>query len=170
MVEELRLESNSAEKLIEKYNGMVYRLALSHIGNKTDAEDVMQEVFMRFVRRKPHFNDHEHEKAWFLRTTINAAKSFRSSLWRRNAVLMPASEINAKSTDDYSDFTKISCAVFKLDSKKRTCIHLFYYEDFSVAKIAEITGFNESTVRSHLKRAREKLKQMLGDEVFRDEE
>ena len=160
---ELQLESNSAEKLIEKYSLTVYRLALSQTGNKADAEDVMQEVFMRLIKRSPTFNDDEHPKAWLLKATVNAAKSFHTSVWRRQAVLMPAYEIKTCCELNYADYSKIHRAVFRLDVKKRTCIHLFYFEDLTVTQIAQTTGFKEPTVRSHLKRGREKLKLILGE-------
>lgn len=163
MIKELQLEGNSHGLIVEKHKGMIYRLALSHTANKTDAEDIMQDVFLKFVRANPAFNDDEHEKAWFIRCTINTAKSFHLSSWRKRIVLLPTNEIECPVAANYSECTKLSQAVFKLDSKKRMCIHLFYYEDCSVAKIAELTGFKESTVRSHLKRAREKLKLTLGE-------
>lgn len=169
MIKELQLESNSVDKIIDKHKGMIYRLALSHTTNKTDAEDIMQEVFMRFLRAKPIFEDDEHEKAWFIRCAINTAKSYHFSSWRRRTVLMPTEKIVCPVTQNYSECTTLSQAVFKLDSKKRMCIHLFYYEDFSVNKIAQVTGFNENTVRSHLKRAREKLRQMLGEKSEKEE-
>jgi len=163
MLKELQLESNSTEKLIEKYSDAVYRFALSRTGNKTDAEDVVQEVFMRLIKRKPKFNDDEHPKAWLFKATVNVAKNFYTSAWRRRAVLMPNNEITLQCKHSPKDYTKLATALFKLEAKKRMCIHLFYFEDFSVTQISQATGYKESTVRSHLKRAREKLKLILGE-------
>ena len=160
----LQLESSHVDALIERLNSMVYRLAFSYTRNQVDAEDIMQEVFLRFVRYKPEFNDAEHEKAWFIKVTINTAKSLHSSSWRKKTVLMPAEEVksNLQATPP-SGNCHVAEAVAKLNDKQRICTHLFYYEDYSICEIAQATGFNESTVKSHLRRARERLERELGE-------
>jgi len=162
----LQLESNQITTLIERLSSMVYRLALSYTQNPTDAEDIMQEVFLRFVKYTPMFNDDEHEKAWFIKVTINTAKSFHTSAWRKRTLLMPAEEVKASAQVDDSDHSFVAEAVAKLNHKQRLCIHLFYYEDYTIRDIAEAAGFTESTVKSHLRRARERLKQELSEDSF----
>ncbi|MCL2546360.1 MAG: RNA polymerase sigma factor [Oscillospiraceae bacterium] len=162
----LQLESSHVDTLIQRLSSMVYRLAFSYARNRNDAEDIMQEVFLRFVKYKPEFNDGEHEKAWFIKVTINTAKSLHTSPWRKKTVLMPAEEVNAEKQEDISENSYIAEAVAKLNDKQRLCIHLFYYEGYAIVEIAQMTGFNESTVKSHLRRARECLKKELGEANF----
>ncbi len=153
---------------VEKYAGMVYKTAFSYLSNREDAEDVMQEVFIRFIKRDYKFNDEEHEKAWFLRVTINCSKTALAlRKKKRETEVCAAAERQSAETakGDYSDLFK---EVMKLTPKQRVCIHLFYYENYSVGEISRITGFLPSTVKSHLKRARDTLKIKLKG-VYEDE-
>lgn len=137
---------------------MVFRLALSYTGNKVDAEDVMQDVFLRLLESQPVFESSEHEKAWLLRVTINCCKSFLTSAWRTRARALDES---ASITDTYNEHESVLAAVMKLPEDQRLCVHLFYYEDLSQDMISERTGMNKSTVKSHLFRARAALKESL---------
>lgn len=137
---------------LKEYLNSLYRLAYAYVGNKPDAEDVVQEVFLRRSKRGGVFKDAEHEKAWLIRVTINTAKSLLASSWKRRAVL---SDDLAPFGEYESGESEVLAAVMKLNAKQRSVIHLYYYEDYPVEKIAGLTGMNASTVKSHLKRARE---------------
>ena len=151
----------SYEHLIEKHGSMVYRLAFSYTQNKDDAEDAMQNVFMRLVKAQPTFNDDEHEKAWFIKVTINACKSLHLSVWKKRIVLVPIEKIKTRTRKIKDSESDVPGALKKLTDKQRLCIHLFYYEEYSITEIAEMSKMNESTIKSHLKRGREKLREEL---------
>lgn len=154
--ERIRLD---AVEVIKEYSDMVFRLAFARTGNQSDAQDIMQEVFLKYIQDDTMFEDKEHLKAWLIRVTINAAKNLMTSAWqRRTAQLEEADavvvEIKEKSSVYY--------AMLELPEKYRDILHLFYYEDYSIEEISQILEMNESTVKSRLRRGRQKLKEILG--------
>lgn len=147
------LKKEDIENVVEENADMVYRLALSRTKNKEDAQDVFQDVFLRYTRANPSFESKEHEKAWFLRVTINCSKNIVNSSWFRNTTPL-TEEIKFETKEKH----EIYYEVLKLPIKDRTIIHLFYYEGFKTREISEMLNIKESTVKSRLKRTREKLK------------
>ena len=153
-IEEDRREAYTA--LVRKYENMVLRTALAMMKNMAEAEDVTQDVFLKVWEKHPAFESAEHEKAWLLRVTMNDCKSrFRSVWWKRTEGL---SDVLPAETPEEQGLIE---AVDALPFKYRQVIHLYYYEGYSTAEIAEITEQKPSTVRSLMKRAREKLKEVL---------
>jgi RNA polymerase sigma-70 factor (ECF subfamily) len=151
---------NDADALFAEYADMVYRLAFLRTKSGTDADDIVQEVFLRALRAKPAWNSREHQKAWFLKVTINCSKSLLTSAWRRNTV--PEDE---NLLSQMQESTEVYPYVLALPMKYRTVIHLYYYEGYRVSEIARITGAAENTVKSHLFRARDMLREQLKGEV-----
>ena len=150
----------SAAQAFEKYSDMVYRLAVARVKNKYDADDILQEVFLRFIKYKDRVENEEHLKALLIRITINCSKSLLTSGWFKRTE--PLSE-SFSVRDEYSDTLD---AVLRLPQKYRTVIHLHYYMGYSVEEIAKILKSKPSTVKSQLHRARQKLKiDLKGDEV-----
>ena len=136
---------------------MVWRLALARTANVQDAEDVFQEVFLRFFRSEQKLETDEHRKAWLIRCTVNRSKSLFSSPWKKKTVpLETVAEIGVE--DEYSE---VYSAVLSLPTKYRTVIHLHYYEGLSVAEIAQTLHVAEGTVKSQLSRARDLLRHIL---------
>lgn len=149
------------ENILQKYADTVYRIAFARTKNAHDAEDIMQEVFMRFIRRAPVFENEEHEKAWFIRVAVNCSKTLLASPWRNR--------VSEEKTDTpYFDTEKseVWYAVASLPEKMRVVIHLFYYEDMSVAEISAATGKSIPSVKTTLHRGRQKLKEILTEEEF----
>lgn len=142
--------------LAEKYFNMIYKLALTQTKNIQYAEDVCQDVFVKFITTSKEFESEEHVKAWLIRVTVNAVKSLFTSSWLKKNVPLEDNIVfeNPEESDVYY-------AVRSLGEKYRTVIHLFYYEDMSVAEIAAVLGEKENTVKSQLKRGREMLKEKL---------
>ena len=150
----------SAAQAFEKHSDMVYRLAVARVKNKYDADDILQEVFLRFIKYKDKVENEEHLKALLIRITINCSKSLLTSSWFKRTE--PLSE-SLSVWDEYSDTLD---AVLRLPQKYRTVIHLHYYMGYSVEEIAKILKSKPSTVKSQLHRARQKLKiDLKGDEV-----
>lgn len=156
----ISIEAEDAEAVLETYGLMVYKLALSQTRNRSDAQDVFQEVFLRLMKNKKPFANEEHLKAWLLRVTINCSKKFFLSSWYRKT-----EELVVDIPFEEEQNSELYYAVLKLPLKYRTVIHLFYYEQYSVAQIAQYLGRNESTIKSQLKRGREMLKGVLRDDT-----
>ena len=161
----------SFDAVMRHYSDMVYRLALSRTGNPADADDILQEVFLRYIKADKTYNDEEHRKAWLLKITINCTKSFLTSAWNRHRDFAEADENTGgcdKRLSDIETKSEVYGALLKLPQKYRTVIHLFYYEDLSVAQIAKATGAGESAVKSQLSRGRAMLRELLEGVEFDD--
>lgn len=145
---------------VERWGDLVWRLALARTGSVLDAEDVFQEVFLRYFRHEDRLESDEHRKAWLIRCTINRAKSLVMSPWRRRTVpLETAAEVGV--ADDYRE---VYAAVLALPAKYRTVIHLYYFEGLSVAETAAALGRAEGTVKSQLNRGRDLLRKALKED------
>ena len=150
-------DGDALEKVIRQYAPSVYRLAYARTGSRCDAEDVMQEVFLRLVKSAPVFREEEHRKAWLLRVTVNCANDlFRALRSRRTEPL--DERLCAPPAPEPSGVLE---HVLALPPKYRVPIHLFYYEDMSVAEIAAATGKSEAAVKQQLSRGRAMLREAL---------
>ena len=148
----------SAEEIVNRYSAMIYRLAYARLGNKYDAEDITQEVLLKYIRADKTYKDEEHRKAWLLKVTVNAIKSFVTSAYNRHREEIEKAD---NITYEMDEPTGVSDAVAKLPDKYRTVIHLFYFEELSVKQIAKIIGATEGTVKSQLTRGRDKLRKIM---------
>lgn len=165
MKEEMKaaqLRANAdAEKVIEECSDMVYRLAYARTGTRQDADDVYQEVFFRYLKKRPVFENTEHRKAWMLRVTVNCSNSFLASRWRKN---------REELSEDIPTFDRrqqdLQRELAQLPQKYRDVIHLFYYEELSVEEIAKVLGRKPSTVRTQLTRARDMLRGFMKEEDY----
>ena len=166
------------KETIEQYSSFVYRLAYSLVKSRSDADDIHQEVFIAFMKKRPDFASAEHERAWFIRVTVNFCKNLERSAWRRKMVSLTAFgdnwEAGEKEEQDGRMFVEMGNreqaealinTVKKLPQKYRSVIHLFYYEEMSVEEIARALNRKPSTVRTQLTRARQKLGEMLKEEI-----
>ena len=145
------------EAVVRKYSPALLRAAFSVLRNTADAQDAVQEAFLRLMKKRPAFNDDQHEKAWLIRVTINAAKNIRSASYR----IEPLEDCDAFVYQEYSETLN---AVLSLPPKYRTVIHLYYYEGYSIKEIAAILEIPEATAGTQLARGREKLKSILKGE------
>ena len=134
--EENNLESLNYEEVIRRNSDTVYRLAYSLVRTRADADDIYQEVFLRYFRHEERFHNDEYRKAWLIRCTVNRCKSLLASPWRRRIVpLETAEEVGVE--DDYRE---VYSAVLSLPAKYRAVIHLHYYEGCSTDEIAQMLG------------------------------
>lgn len=149
------------EEVIEQYSTMIFRLAMVRMQNKADAEDIVQDTFLRLlqqVQKGVTFKEEEHLKAWLLTVATNRGKSILTMAWnKRTEGIDSAMEVAApeQKTDYAYEY------VMRLPEKYRVAITLFYYEQLSTEQIAEIMKTKTATVRSYLHRGREKLKKMM---------
>lgn len=150
-------------ELVEKYSDMVFRLAYSYTKNRQNAEDVVQEVFIKLMESGKDFDNSEYERAWILRVTINACKDMLKQYWNKNT--QGFSDVDeAFYVDEYSHDNIVFQAVMSLDAQYRAVVHLYYYEGYKTPAISEMLGKRESSIRSILHRAREQLKKILKEE------
>ena len=151
------------EEKIQKYADMIYRIALTRCGTIENAEDIFQEVFLKFSEKMPKFENTEHEKAWFIRVTINLSKNMKKSAWNKKIVRLNENiEFNSK--QEYDVFS----AVCELPQNYRTVVYLLYYEGYKVREISKLMNRREGTIKIWLYRAREILKEKL-EGGFEDE-
>jgi len=149
--------NQQAERMLNDYGNAVLRLAYSYLHNMADAEEVLQDTLMQFLKAAPTLGTKEYEKAWLLRVAANLSKNrIKYNAIRQADELME--ELVAEERDDLSFVWE---AVKALPVKYREVIHLFYHVGYPTAQIASILGMKESTVRSNLARGREKLKTAL---------
>lgn len=153
-----RTEVNArAEQLLDRYGNSLLRYAYSYLHNMEDAEEVLQDTLIQFLKTAPVFLSREHEKAWLLRVAANLSKN-RLSYNK----LRQTDELNEELTaEGREDLSFVWDAVRQLPESCREAVHLFYYEGLSTKQIASVLQRKEATVRSDLHRGREQLKTIL---------
>jgi len=144
----------------ERYSQMLFRIALLQLGSAHDAEDALQNVFMKLIYHAPVLKDAEHEKAWLIRVTQNQCKNMLKASVRRNTCQLSDEMVFGK-TEDFTAAMDISRKVKALPVNYKTAIFLYYYEDLSVEQISKILRISQSAVKMRLKRGRELLKTEL---------
>lgn len=147
-------------RVVETYSSMLLRLACTRLDDPADAEDAVQEVFLRLLTARPVFRDAEHEKAWLIRTTLHRASDFRKAAARKNVPLDEAAQAAEPEVEN-----GLRAAVLALPEKYSAVVHLHYYEGYSIKEIAKLLGIPAATVGTRLARGRERLRQMLKEEI-----
>ena len=132
------------EEVIQREKDLVYRLAFSQCHQKDQADDIFHNVMYRYMKRKPVFESLEHEKAWFIRVTLNCSKTSLKSFWHNKV--------------DEIDLTPY---LNKLSKKYNVVLYLFYYEGYSTKEMAELLHIKENNVRVLLNRARNQLRKEI---------
>lgn len=149
-------------RVYEKYAVMLYRISFLYTASRDDSEDILQDVFIKYLYKSPSFRDENHEKAWLIRTTKNLCLDFKKAKKNHN---MPLDEAVSVGTDfDLKDsHLDVRQKLLKLEDKYKIVLYLYYYEDYSVSQIASALKLTASSVKSRLKRARDILKIELED-------
>ena len=146
-------------RIVETYSPMLLRLACTRLDDPADAEDIVQEVFLKLLTARPLFRDSEHEKAWLIRTTLHRASDLRRSAARRNVPLEEAAQAAAPQAG-----SELLTAVRALPEPYSAVIHLYYYEGYSIKEIAKLLGVPAPTVGTRLARGRERLRRLLKED------
>lgn len=157
--------NEQADRLMITYGNNVLRLAYSYLHNMSDAEEVLQDALIQFIKTQPQFETAEHEKAWFLRVAVNLSKNKITY----NKIRKTDELSETLAANETEDLSFVWDAVKQLPAKYSEVIHLFYHEGYSTAQISSLLSKKEATVRSLLQRARIKLKDVL-KEVYDFEE
>jgi len=153
------LDSANYEQIVRKNIDTIYRIAVSYTKAQADADDIVQQTFMKLLTKKVLFTDEEHVKRWLIRVCINECNSLFSSFWRKNVdsidEMMTKPEFTVQESRDLYE------AIKALPPKCGVVIYLFYYEGYSSKEIADILHIKEATVRTRLTRARKMLRTEL---------
>lgn len=156
--EEMRyiLDENSIRRVIDTYGDMLFRIALTMLASKYDAEDAIQETFIRYITRAPEFQDDEYRRAWMIRVVTNVCKDMLRNRNRR-FYLNPDELDGLPGNDIFEDQLGVFDSVMSLPVIYREVILLYYIEDYKVKDISKILGISISAVKKRLQYARQKL-------------
>ena len=147
-----------AREVVEKYSNMLMQIAYQRTFNKSDSEDIVQDVFIKLIKNSNKIKDEEHLKNWLIRVTINLCNDHNKSFWNKNTTVLD---------EKLSEFDNEEILIFKEINKLkpiyRDIIYLYYYQGYKIKEISIILKMKENTVSSNLTRAREKLKTILED-------
>lgn len=151
------IEKTEFEKTVDEYADILFRCAYTYCANRSDAEDAVQETFIRYLKKKPHFGDEAQKKAWLVKTTINISKDFTKSFWHKNK-----NALDEEITDDKDPLTE--CEIWEdvktLPKKYRIIVELYFHEGYTIEEIADITGVKRSTVGDRLTKAKKLLEDL----------
>ena len=153
------------DEVIDRYQDMVYGLALTRTGNRADADDIFQEVFLAYFQSRKTFREEEHRKAWLLRTTINQARRVTSSTYRQRTVPLSERE-DAPVLFREPEENWVWEALQGLSEDYRLPIYLFYFQELSTREIAKALSIRPGAVRMRLTRGREQLREKLKGDYF----
>ncbi|MEE0060864.1 MAG: RNA polymerase sigma factor [Acutalibacteraceae bacterium] len=146
-------------RIAEQYTDVVYRATLSYCKNKSDAEDIVQNTFIKLLKTDMEFNDDEHIRKWLIKVAMNECKNMWKSFWHRN--ITSFEELEKEPEYMEPDEKELFDEVMKLPKKYSVVLHLYYYEGYSVKEISQTLEITESNVQTRLMRARNKLKECL---------
>lgn len=152
-----QMVNEKATYLLDEYGNAILRLAYSYMHNMTDAEDMLQETLIKYIQNAPVFENQRHEKAWLFKVASNLCKNRIAYNKLRDTDELDETLVAEKR----EDLSFVWEAVKSLPTHYREAIHLFYHEGYSTAEISKILDRKENSVRSDLKRGREKLKSIL---------
>lgn len=143
-------------EIVEKYSDMIYRIAYQRVLNQYDAEDIVQEVFVKLLCNKNYFRVGEHVKAWLIRVTVNLCVNYKKKLARQKTI--SASQLEIPFTEPEREILE---ELYLLSDEDRIILYLYYYEEYKIREIAKILRQKQNTINSKLTRARNKLKKIM---------
>ena len=152
--------SDRLEELVDRHEDTLFRAALAILGDVQEAEDAVQDTFLRYLEKRPELRDGDHEKAWLLKVTANRCKSILRTRRRRPTVEL----LDIYPVPEEEGSRELMEAILALPANQRSAVHLHYYEGYTSEEIGAILGQRPGTVRSHLSRARDALRRYLLEE------
>lgn len=154
MTQKIKKTEEEIKELVDKYSSLVFRISYCILCNVYDAEDAVQETFLKYITKAPEFNDEEHRKAWLIRVSANISKNMLMFRVKRETVNIEDVENIGISQNDYETFELI----MSLPAKYKVVMTLYYVEGYKSKEIAEIIDISEEAVRKRLQKGRELLK------------
>lgn len=158
------MNTNNMEDIVEKYSDMILRIAYQNLKNKSGAEDILQEVFVKLISVKNRPLEEEHLKAWLIRVTVNLCKNYWKAAWIRKTVPLEENWLQISENN-----ITLWEELWSLPAKYRNTLYLYYYEGYTVPEISVILQIPLNTAYTHLQRAKEKLKVIILEEEESDE-
>ena len=152
------------KELVEKYSSLIFRISYCILCNIADAEDAVQETFLKYITKAPEFNDEEHRKAWLIKVSANISKNMLMFRIKRETANIDDVENIGIDRSDFETFELI----MSLPSKHKIVLTLYYIEGYRCKEIAEIIGINEDAVRKRLQKGRELLRKKIEEEDYFD--
>jgi RNA polymerase sigma-70 factor (ECF subfamily) len=153
------------EAVLERHRDLVYRIALTHSADRSDADDIFQEVFLTYHRKQPDCRDEDHRQAWLITCALNCARRVATSSWRRRVGPLDPAAPDPVAPEPFTFQTERQQILFQalsdLPETYRSVIHLFYFDDLPVARIAPLLGLEAGAVKMRLSRGRALLRQRL---------
>jgi len=149
------------ETAIRQYADLVYRIAYAQTHQRCDADDLFQEVFLRYCQHKPVFASEEHRKAWLIRVTLNCARKHYATVWHRRVVLCEPERITYAQPGE----NVLDEALSQLSQADQIVLHLYYFESYSTGEMAKLLHKRPDAVRARLSRARERLRDLSKGEL-----
>lgn len=162
----MRDKAMDIERIVEAYSDFLLRLVMHDNLSRSEGEDIVQNTFIKYMKKAPCFQNEEHEKAWLIRVASNEARDYHKSWWKKRTIALDESYMHVE--DHQEEAFVLLPYIRKLPQGSRRAIYLFYYEGYNIAQIAQIYEVKEATVTSWLRRGRMKLKGMVKG-VFDDE-
>ena len=155
----MKVGKSNIEQIYIRYKDHVFAIGFNYFRNEVDADDIVQETFLKLMKSDKEFESEDHLRNWIMRVAVNECKRVTLSSWFKRK----------ESLEDYTDKLVFSEpedrdlfeAVMNLPKKYRQVTHLYYYEGYSVKEIAVLLNIKESAVTTRLNRARNKLKEEL---------
>ena len=157
-----RNEKSDFEMIYDRYSGLLYRLALSHLQNAHDAEDAVHDVFAKYISEPHKFKDEEHEEAWFVKVTVNHCRDLLRKKKYRNHLSLD--EIHQIKTEEEPGVNGILEVLGRLSERYKAVIILHYLEGYSIDEISFMLGVSVSAVKMRLSRGRDLLKNLMEKE------
>lgn len=151
-------------RAVERYSDTIRRLCMIYLKNYADTEDIFQTVFLKYVQSSVMFENEEHEKAWFIRVTINACKDLLRNFFRSRTVSLE--EVMERAAQMPPDYREVLEAVYSLPQKYRDVVYLHYFEDYTAPQISNILGKNVNTIYTLLTRSKQILREKLGGSEY----
>lgn len=153
------MNNTEYRRLATLYLDTIYRVALNGCKNHADAEDVVQNTFLKLLNNHNDFTDDDHARKWLIRVAINECNTLWRSPWKKHTTSLD--ELSTEPTFSSPDKSELYYAVMELPAKYRQIVHLYYFEGYSVREIAELLNLSETAVQTRLLRARKQLKDLL---------
>ena len=151
-----------AERILDVYGDAVLRLTYTYVHNMSDAEDILQNAFLKLCVKRPHFRDDAHCRAWLIRVTINETKNaLRFRAVRREEDIAPLEEIlpDREQQEVFRD-------ILLLPARYKIVLQLYYVEGYKTAEIAEILKISPAAVRKRLEKGRKQMKLIYTEEEY----
>lgn len=155
------MDKDEFEFTVNKYADDLFKIAFRYVCNKNDAEDIVQDTFLKYLKHYKELQSEEHRKYWLMRVTINKSRDMLKSFWHKNTTELEDTYISKEAGDSI-----VLYYVNRLKPDDKIVIQLYYLDGYSIKEIAHILKKNESTIGNRLARARNKLKKMMEDDGY----